>query len=202
MGFVISQPNLNNPFTWDDVKDTVMEIIKRFDINREQMLPGVVVYGRRGVTTPIQIGSVFTKERALDLVKELRSPLAEGNYYLREALEMVDRNLFNTLYGARSDAKKTLYVFMDQVPSNDVKQIMTTLKQKDVNVIVVTYGLSDKKDQEDVKKTMPTSNAWFFPEKLEDILNNIQPYVSAALPGELVYIFEHIICPRVLVTIS
>lgn len=182
LGFVIREPPENSLETFEDIKKAVLEITKRLNINVNNVLPGVVTYGRTAGVV-LRIGVITTKNSAVYELSKVQPPVEPGSN-VKDALQKVVDQLFNVNYGARRDAKKSLYVFVDEIPDRgDVKEVLKQLKEKDVKVIFIMFGAQGKKD--DMKKATLDADDWFFPDNTDDLKDNIDPVVDTALPGKL-----------------
>lgn len=185
VGFVLNVPSRRSVETFDDVKTAVVEIIKRFDIGEDKVLPGVITYGATA-SMSLRIGSMATKDAAVYEIERLQTPSLGSGNSLNDALEMADNQLLNVNYGSRRDAQKSLYVFADSIPTDSVVQnILREMKKKSVNVVFIMYGLKAKED--DLMKSTPNYDAWFVPEKLADVTSIANNVADAALPGMMFF---------------
>ena len=158
----------------------VIDLLNRYNIGSNNVLPGIVSYG----TPPnigLRIGNVLTKELAIEYTKNMLNP-GGGNLY--DALLVVRDQLLNSQNGARDSIPKSVLVFLDNQPSqeSDLKKIFQEFHDNNIKVIVVALGSNIDGDK--VKDLLPDSDAWFFPEDLDELTRKIKPIMDATLPGK------------------
>ena len=149
-------------------------------------LPGVVSYGEKADVS-IPLGSI-TSRSDLSKILKIKMPVKGDN--IKEALNKVSEKLFNPSSGARSDAAKSIYLFIDgrRASKLDISNELESLKRSGVKIVTVPYG-GDYENPNDVRDVISPSDKWFFPENLNSLAVDdfIRPLAISALPGKQSY---------------
>lgn len=110
-----------------------------------------------------------------DSLKELPHKPSSDN--LKKALEYAERSLFSSTNGGRDDAKKTLLVFLERLPTDsNMKTYEKRLTNRDIQVVFVvmntTANLSNRTDIfVDPVTSVVTINKNNTDDSLKDVVN-------------------------------
>ena len=176
------------------ILSVIHSIVERFDqIGRDATLPGVVTYGGT-VDVSIPLGAIVSRSE-LSKIANIKLPAKGDN--IKAALRRVANDFFypGSSSGARSDAAKSIYLFIDgnRASKLDIKDELQALKRNGVNIITIAYGKNQDLN-DDVRDVTSLSDQWFFPEDLDALLNGdgddagdgaglLRPLANSALPG-------------------
>ena len=103
---------------------------------------------------------------------------------LLDSLNFAGDHMFTSVNGARSDAKKSLIVFVNEKVKSDksaLDSVGKKLKKSGINVIVV--GLDLSVDKENISAASPSNEVFIFPPALEELDLSLYPIVRASYPG-------------------
>ena len=118
------------------------------------------------------------------LKKEIdKLPQKEAGLLL-DSLNFANDRMFTSINGARSGAKKSLIVFVNEKVKSDrsaMDSVGKKLKNSGINVIVI--GLDPSLDKKNISAAFPSNDVFFFPPTLEEMDSSIYPIVRASYPG-------------------
>ena len=118
------------------------------------------------------------------LKKEIdKLPQKEAGLLL-DSLNFANDRMFTSVNGARSGAKKSLIVFVNEKVKSDksaMNSVGKKLKNSGINVIVI--GLDPSLDTDKLTAASPSNEVFFFPPVLEELDLSVFPIVRASYPG-------------------
>ena len=103
---------------------------------------------------------------------------------LLDSLNFASDRMFTPMNGARSGAKKSLIVFVNEKVKSDksaMDSVGKKLKNSGINVIVI--GLDPSIDKENISAAFPSNEIFLFPLTLEELDLSVYPIVRATYPG-------------------
>ena len=108
LGFILGASGQNAETDFYLQKEIAKEIIKSYDISRETVRVGAMLYGQ-SANLVIRLNSIGDQTSALGAIDNLR-PYTTGNN-LERAFQLVSPYMFASRLGGRSDAAKVVVVF-------------------------------------------------------------------------------------------
>ena len=103
---------------------------------------------------------------------------------LLDSLNFANDRMFTSVNGARSDAKKSLLVFVNEKLKSDksaMDSVGEKLKKSGINVIVI--GLNPSLDKKNISAASPSNEIFIFPPALEELDLLLYPTVRSTYPG-------------------
>ena len=103
---------------------------------------------------------------------------------LLDSLNFANDRMFTSVNGARSGAKKSLIVFVNEKVKSDksaIDLVGKKLNSSGINVIVIS--LDPSLDTDKLTAASPSNEVFFFPPFLEELDLSVFPIVRASYPG-------------------
>ena len=188
--FVASKPPLDLVFIMGTSgKDMSAPFMKQKAIVKHLLTSYYIVAGRTHVGiinngNPPKAVVKIGKYHGDRLKKEIDKLPPRKSGLLLDSLNFANDRMFTSVNGARSDAKKSLIVFVNEKVKSDksaMDSVGEKLKKSGINVIVI--GLDPSLDKRNISAAFPSNEVFFFPPALEEIDSSIYPIVRASYPG-------------------
>ena len=160
-------------------KDIAKHLLTSYDTSAGRTHVGIISNGnppKAALTIGQYHGERLGAE--IDMLPQRQSGL------LLDSLIFANDRMFTSTNGARSGAKKSLIVFVNEKVKSDkyaMDSVGKKLKNAGINVIVI--GLDPSLDKENISAAFPSNEVFFFPPSLEELDSSIYPIAQAFYPG-------------------
>ena len=133
----------------------------------------------------LQVGQIKNRERLYKQIDEIEIT-DKGN--LADALAIANNGIFSPVYGARTDVRKSLVVFVDGYPYSDkaaLRSFGEKLKKKGITMVVI--DVSSDIEPSVLEEKTPYYDVFFFPPMLDELDIALYPVVNSMQPGQLCF---------------
>lgn len=159
----------------------INSLINRLDISKDTGQIASVLYEKEPLIMS-RIGENVDRTTTKQTFDVIRNSLFSGN--MDKALRLVKDTVFSVNQGARSQAPKSILMFIDTKAIGDGKKIDQLAKEfKDQNTKLVIVALGQDIDQATLKTLAYDQQSIFFPPSLEELQKMVEPVAKALLPG-------------------
>ena len=160
------------------------EMLNSFHITPTDTRVGLLLYGRNAIVA-VHLNTYRSKAELEDLVKTLKN-YGNGNR-MDKALNLSRTDMFNENKGARKGIPKSLVIFSNK--KSDVNPIIEAQKLRDLGVKIVTIGVGQHMDKDELFHISGKKDQVFNAKNLEEVGNVVAAARRAVLPGGLSIIY-------------
>lgn len=167
-------------------KNIIKHLLKSYDVSPGKTHVGIIIRSNPSVIS-LELGQIKNRDLLYKQIDKIEVP-EPGD--LADALVIATNGVFSPFYGARSDFRKSLVVFVDgNFDSNKAALKSSAIKLKNNGVNMIVIDVSTEIDPRLMGEKDQVFDAFFFPPLLEDLDIALYPVVKAMQPGasKLVY---------------
>ena len=173
----------NSAQTYATQQQIAKKVLESYDVSPSNVHVGVI---RNGLYPKIslRLGQITDTNKLTNEISRITNP-GDGNKLL-QSLYLARTQLFDERNGARPGLPKKLIVFASsksEANKESLKQAGNSLKKSGIEV--VTIGVGQNVDPEELNAIVPDKFAFFFPPVLEELDYYLYPLIEAAKPGDL-----------------
>ena len=161
-------------------KRFIKQLLSRYDISPQAVLPGVVTYDVRSI---FKIGQLTNKNGFLQAIESLR--LSSSGSDLSKALKYINEKFFVSISAGRKNVPNHVLVFIDnrnQI-NREMREYIRSLEGKDITVTVIGVG-PDISKEELWQLVLDTKNAIYIETVDHNFDRQIVSVIDTFTPGE------------------